>query len=201
MKFDFYQLFKANCNAFVFIFFIMFISVQSLLLFFSAKNGKNLLYKRDIFINVCLPLFYFIMLLVMACEFLRALFYFLILSCYGFTFCFFIDALYKQKNKKADNNYVKAEKFLDDVKADIEIGNIKVKEEKQNKNGEINFNHVKNVIEKVEKATLNGIEKKEVEQLKENILLSEKYGLTFELKDKINEGLSVLLKIMSKYKV
>lgn len=68
-------------------------------------------------------------------------------------------------------------------------------------NDGINFSHVKSVIERLEYFDLTAADKKQIETLKDNLNSAENFGFTPEKKSKINDGLSGLLKIMSKYGV
>ena len=66
---------------------------------------------------------------------------------------------------------------------------------------EIEFSHVKSVINKLEYYPLKEQDKKQAKELENAILSAEQNGITLELKEKINDGLGALLKIMSKYAV
>lgn len=66
---------------------------------------------------------------------------------------------------------------------------------------ELNFTHVKNVLERLNYYNLSPSDKKAVVELKGLLFQAENMGLTKESKSKINDGLSLLLKIMSKYSV
>ncbi len=66
---------------------------------------------------------------------------------------------------------------------------------------ELDFQHVKLVIQKLEYYPLCASDKKLVRELEENICQAENEGFTHALKNKINDGLGALLKIMSKYGV
>ena len=66
---------------------------------------------------------------------------------------------------------------------------------------EVDFTHVKNVIDRLSYYDLSPSDKKQIKNLSETVALAENYGYSVELKEKINDGLGMLLKIMSKYKV
>ncbi len=66
------------------------------------------------------------------------------------------------------------------------------------KGNEPNYSHVKNVLERLGFYNLNSQEKRQVEDLKHNLILAENGT---DKQEKINEGLGILLKIMAKYKV
>ncbi|MDY6367269.1 MAG: hypothetical protein SPL13_01965 [Clostridia bacterium] len=66
---------------------------------------------------------------------------------------------------------------------------------------QIDFTHVKNVIERLSHYDVNPTEKKRIEDLKDVLLYAENRKITLSEKEKINDGLSFLLKIMSKYGV
>jgi hypothetical protein len=69
------------------------------------------------------------------------------------------------------------------------------------KNEETDFTHVKNVIERLSFYPLSPNDKKQIRELKENVFFAETDGVTDPLREKINEGLGNLLKIMSKHGV
>ena len=73
-------------------------------------------------------------------------------------------------------------------------------EEKEIKE-ELNFTHVKNVLERLNYFNLSPADRKTVIDLKSELYKVENIGHTRESKVKINDGLSSLLKIMSKYSV
>ena len=64
---------------------------------------------------------------------------------------------------------------------------------------EIDFSHVKNVLEKMEFFTLSPNDRKQVKDLQTAVFTAEQGGLTEDIKTRINDGLSALLKIMAKY--
>ena len=64
---------------------------------------------------------------------------------------------------------------------------------------EINFNHVKNVIERLSLCPLSGSERVQIDDLSALVFFAERDGVSPELKRKINDGLSGLLKISAKY--
>ena len=66
---------------------------------------------------------------------------------------------------------------------------------------EVNFSHVKNVIERLNYYALSPFDRKQVNDLSTFLTEAERVGITQELKEKINDGLGILLKIMSKYGV
>ena len=70
-----------------------------------------------------------------------------------------------------------------------------------NNKKEIDFSHVKSVLNKLEYYPLKEQDKKQAEQLEKAIFTAEQNGMTPVLKEDINDGLGALLKIMSKYAV
>ena len=66
---------------------------------------------------------------------------------------------------------------------------------------ELDFQHVKLVIQKLEYYPLSSSDKKVVRDLEDSIYQAQTYGFTSILKNKINDGLGALLKIMSKHGV
>ncbi len=66
---------------------------------------------------------------------------------------------------------------------------------------ELNFSHVKSVIDKLDYYGLSANDKKQVLELERAIKDAETDGFSLELKSRINDGLGALLKIMSKYGV
>lgn len=63
------------------------------------------------------------------------------------------------------------------------------------------FSHVKNIISRLNDYALSPFDKKQVHELEINLAIAEKSGECKQMKEKINDGLSALLKIMSKYGV
>ena len=69
------------------------------------------------------------------------------------------------------------------------------------KKSEIDFSHVKSVLSKLEYYPLKEQDKKQARDLENAIITAEEMGINYELKEKINDGLGALLKIMSKYAI
>ena len=65
----------------------------------------------------------------------------------------------------------------------------------------LDFNHVKNVIARLEYYALSPADRRQVNELETAIYTAEREGIDQTAKVKINDGLGVLLKIMSKYGV
>ena len=74
-------------------------------------------------------------------------------------------------------------------------------EQKSPPQSEIDFTHVKNVIGRLNDFDLTVADRKQIDKLKEVLYAAENFGVTAERKSRINDGLSGLLKIMSKYGV
>lgn len=74
-------------------------------------------------------------------------------------------------------------------------------EKTENIDKNINFSHVKNVLEKMDCINLSPVDVLQVNDLKTNLYLAENGGVDITLKEKINDGLGALLKIMAKYSV
>ncbi len=66
---------------------------------------------------------------------------------------------------------------------------------------ELDFQHVKLVLQKLEYYPLSANDKKIMKELEDSILTAENQGFSTQIKNKINDGLGALLKIMSKYGV
>ena len=66
---------------------------------------------------------------------------------------------------------------------------------------EIDFSHVKNVIKRLEYYNLTAVDKRQVSQLENAIRSAENGASDLKTKEGVNEGLGILLKIMSKYGV
>ncbi len=69
------------------------------------------------------------------------------------------------------------------------------------KNEEIDFSHIKGILNRLEYYPLKEQDKKSASELEKAILYAEENGLDNRLKQTINEGLGALLKIMAKYAV
>ncbi len=68
-----------------------------------------------------------------------------------------------------------------------------------NKSCELDFEHVKNVIARLEYYSLSQADRRQVSELEGYIRSAEKGGMSEYFKSKINDGLGALLKLMSKY--
>ena len=66
---------------------------------------------------------------------------------------------------------------------------------------ELDFQHVKNVISRLDYFGLKENDKRQVKELENAILSAEKGEFDVDVKSRINDGLGALLKIMSKYGV
>ena len=64
---------------------------------------------------------------------------------------------------------------------------------------ELDFSHVKSVINRMEYYSLGQNDKRQVYELEQALNEAEKNGLNDSIKNRINDGLGALLKIMSKY--
>ena len=69
------------------------------------------------------------------------------------------------------------------------------------KTDEMDYSHVKNILERLEFYPLTQADKKQVRELEVSLLEAEKGNGDIEVKTRINDGLGDLLKIMSKYGV
>lgn len=65
--------------------------------------------------------------------------------------------------------------------------------------GDLDFTHVKNVISRLDYCSLSQSDRRQVHELESYIIEAERGAEEKGLKEKINDGLSSLLKIMSKY--
>lgn len=65
--------------------------------------------------------------------------------------------------------------------------------------GELDYSHVKNVIARLDYFGLKESDRRQIHDLEANLSEAERGGNSPDLKDRINDGLSSLLKIMSKY--
>lgn len=66
---------------------------------------------------------------------------------------------------------------------------------------QLDFQHVKSVISRLDYFGLKECDKKQVKELENALHIAENGEFTHEVKSRINDGLSALLKIMSKYGV
>ncbi|MBQ7348629.1 MAG: hypothetical protein IJW47_01400 [Clostridia bacterium] len=71
--------------------------------------------------------------------------------------------------------------------------------QKLTKKTEVDFGHVKSVMERLELCTLSASDKKALSDLKTAVYTAETVGVNLSVKEKINDGLSALLRIMAKY--
>ena len=94
-----------------------------------------------------------------------------------------------------------AEKILNAVNEDVPVQRIVTKPIKENVEPICNFSHIKNILERMDFYSLSIQDRKQVENLKLLIVKAETEEPTEKLQEEINDGLNILLKIMSKYKV
>ncbi len=110
------------------------------------------------------------------------------------------DISYKEDKELIDFIDSEIQKPFDDAKGK-DFSDFQEIGKKEGKDVELDFSHVKSVIERLGYYDLNREDKNEVRELSEYLFRAEKDGVSEELKPKINDGLSSLLKIMSKYGV
>lgn len=128
-------------------------------------------------------------------------------------FLFFLSFGFKKEEKedkkcisptqfiKTLEDKIQTEKIKDDFECDtIDVGVPLGKENPEIKEG-VNFTHVLNVIEKLNYFNLSREEKLQTNELKSMCLNYKPDGDGAEFRRKINDKLSFLLKIMSKYNV
>ena len=115
------------------------------------------------------------------------------------TFISEIDKIKEQyfDDKKDDDKNFSANEILYKLKT---ISQPKI--EKDNQEGiDLDFTHVKSVIDKLDYYSLSQSDRRIVNDLELNLLHAEKGDIYPDTKSKINDGLGALLKIMSKYGV
>ena len=77
---------------------------------------------------------------------------------------------------------------------------ITASKQKENKaQDDLDFSHVKSVLSRLEYYSLTPADKRLMKELESSLLTAERQEITPKLKEKINDGLGALLKIMSKY--
>ena len=94
--------------------------------------------------------------------------------------------------------------LLNKVEKKNNISTVKAQtsDEKRTKpNQEIDFLNVKTILNKLDYYSISTQDKVIAKELESAIISAEKYGVDDNLKDKINDGLGALLKIMSKYAI
>ena len=79
--------------------------------------------------------------------------------------------------------------------------NGKLPENKENREKDIDFSHVKSVVDKLERFNLTAADKRALNSLKINVTAAESGEMNNRLKNEINDGLCSVLKMMSKYNV
>ena len=108
----------------------------------------------------------------------------------------------------SDYNLVKTPVYNTETSCEQQLRDSKIKEhfistvEKDKRQTiDLDFSHVKNVLLKLNYYPLTPNDRKQVKDLEYALITAENGDLNYELKEKINDGLGVLLKIMSKYGV
>lgn len=108
----------------------------------------------------------------------------------------FIDSEIKQATKEKDCTACDKTSYKEQV---IKAEN--VHEEKNVADFDLDFKHVKSVINRLDYFGLKESDKKQVKELENALISAEKGNFGQDVKCRINDGLSALLKIMSKYGV
>ena len=65
----------------------------------------------------------------------------------------------------------------------------------------LDFSHVKNVLSRLDYFSLSPADKRQVKELEATLVLAEQGDFSDVVKERVNDGLGSLLKIMSKYGV
>lgn len=105
-----------------------------------------------------------------------------------------LDKKAQVENTLKENNLV-----LEKLQGDEIPNYIKEEEKTQDKYCDLDFEHVKNVIARLEYYPLSQTDKRQVNELEGYIRSAENGGMNEYYKSKINDGLGALLKLMSKY--
>ena len=116
----------------------------------------------------------------------------------------FLDGCIK-KERDIDFNKQSPTGFEESKKQRLSTSIIKGKTEQDSEmndgENDIDFSHVKNILSKLDYYPLKDQDKKAAKDLESAILKAEQEGLSYPIKESINDGLGALLKIMSKYAV
>lgn len=100
-------------------------------------------------------------------------------------------------SKNIENKFIFNEKKDKDFSD--EIDNINSVDKRTAKDFELDFEHVKNVISRLNYYELKDTDKRQVKELENALLRAERGEFNIDVKSRINDGLGALLKIMSKY--
>ena len=122
----------------------------------------------------------------------------------GFIFQIFSVFLFVVREKKRkvteeERNFID---YVDEeiLKSEEDVGEPKpTKKPKSKKERDPDFTHVKNVIKRLSAMDLSQTDRREVREFESVIYQAEKSGAYSMLKEKINDGLGLLLKLMAKY--
>ena len=93
---------------------------------------------------------------------------------------------------------VKITEEWDEILKEEEIEK-EVKPARTKKNKDLDFSHVKSVIKRLSAMDLTPADRREIKELELAVFSAEKGGEYPLLKEKINDGLGFLLKLMAKY--
>ena len=105
----------------------------------------------------------------------------------------------KRKVTQEERNFID---YVDEeiLKGEEEIREPKpTKKPKAKKERDLDFTHVKNVIKRLSAMDLSQTDRREIREFEGVIYQAEKSGAYSMLKEKINDGLGLLLKLMAKY--
>ena len=104
---------------------------------------------------------------------------------------------YAEPDLPADNNNRNQAARSETFKTEI----LKAEQKRKELAEDLDFSHVKNVLERLEPATLSYADRKQVHELELALYEAEKGEYSDDVKCRINEGLGNLLKIMAKHGV
>jgi hypothetical protein len=103
-----------------------------------------------------------------------------------------LDVKYKEQMLEEKNRATIKQPVVERIVPDVQIE----REQKQ-----VDFSHVKSVINRLERYNLSQNDQRQVRALENAINNAESGRTDFNTKESVNEGLGALLKIMSKYGV
>lgn len=208
-----FEISKAIFSKFIDLVFIIFVAY--LLCFFVAillikRRGKNVtelkLYLVYFILSISGVFLQTAVFISLNAGVLIILFY----SFFYFSICLFLFAIISviKKKKVEDSDEELLNRLIDEEieKEELEpplISKIKTESEKPKNvpQEEVDFTHVKNVMERLSYYDLSVNDKRQLRELKETVYIAESEGINVFLREKINDGLGNLLKIMSKHGV
>lgn len=107
-----------------------------------------------------------------------------------------------ESRRKFEEKETKTNDVADEIREPISPSHVKeIMQESKRREYGLDFSHVKNVMSRLDYFSLSQADKRQVKELEVTLAEAENGDFTPQIKERLNDGLGSLLKIMSKYGV